>query len=63
MGPPPLLVRVPSETPVKGFPIVWKLLLFQDSLSRMGLYPLDLCLCFCLLYFVLSPFEEIGLPV
>ena len=54
--------KLPTDTPVRRFPIVWKLLLFQDSLSRMGLYLYDLCLCFCLSYFVLSPFEEIGLP-
>ena len=43
------------------FPTVWKLLL-HDSLPRRGLSPQIFCHCFCLLYFVLPPFEEIGLP-
>ena len=43
------------------FPTVWKLLL-HDSLPRRGLSPQIFCHCFCLLYFVLPPFEKIGLP-
>ena len=41
---------------------VWKLLLFQDSLPGMGLHPFLFCLSFCLLYFVLPPFKDSGLP-
>ena len=37
----------PLTLPVKGFPIVWKLLL-HDSLPRMDLCPEILCLPFCL---------------
>ena len=47
--------RLPTDTAVRGFPTVWKLFLFQDSLRRTGLSP-EL---FCLLYF---PFKENGLP-
>ena len=42
----PLLILLPSEIPklptdppVRAFPTVWKLLLFHDSLPRMGLHP------------------------
>ena len=37
----------PLTLPVKGFPVVWKLLL-HDSLPRMDLRPAILCLPFCL---------------
>ena len=47
--------KLPTDPPVKGFPGVWKLLLFHDSLPGMGL-------SFYLLYFVLPPFKENGLP-
>ena len=64
-----LLVILPSEIPkfptdplVRRFPGVWKLLLFHDSLARMGLYPYLFCLSFYLLYFFLPPFEDTGLP-
>ena len=30
------ITKLPTDTPVKGFPIVWKLLLFHDSLPRNG---------------------------
>ena len=63
-----LLVMLPSEIPklptgppVREFPAVWKLLL-HDSLPRMRLHPYLFCLSFCLLCFVLPPFEENGLP-
>jgi len=64
-----LLFMLPSEIPklptdplVRGFPGVWKLLLLHDSLPRMGLCPSLFCLSFYLLYFVLPPFEDNGLP-
>ena len=41
---------------------VWKLLLFYDSLPGMGLHPFLFCLSFYLVYFVLPPFEDNGLP-
>ena len=63
-----LLVMLPSEiqklptyTPVSEFPTVWKLPLLHDSLPRAGLCPEIFCHCFCLSYFVLPPFEYIGL--
>ena len=65
--PPPIMLpseipKLPTDLPVRGFPIVWKLLLLHDSLSGMGLHPSLFCLPFCLLYFVLPPFRENGLP-
>jgi len=64
-----LSVMLPSEIPelptdplVRGFPGVWKLLLIYNSLAGMGLHPLLFCLSFYLLYFVLPPFEDNGLP-
>ena len=47
--------KLPTDPPVKGFPGVWKRLLFHDSLPGTGL-------SFYLLYFVLPPFKENGLP-
>ena len=60
---------LPSEIPklltdplVRGFPGVSKLLLFHDSLPRMGLHTYLFCLSFYLLYFALPPFKDNGLP-
>ena len=36
---PSEIPELPSDTPVRGFPAVWRLLLFPDSLPRMGLRP------------------------
>ena len=58
---PSEIPKFPKDLPVRGFPTVWKLLL-HDSLQRMGLCPYLFCLSFCLLYFVLPPLEENGLP-
>ena len=55
-------LKLPTDIPVRGFSGVWKLLLLHDSLPGMGLHPSLFCLSFCLLYFVLPPFEETGLP-
>ena len=64
-----LPVTLPSEIPnllkdllVRGFPGVWKLFLFHNSLPGTGLHPYLFCLSFYLLYFVLHPFEDKGLP-
>ena len=64
----PLLVMLPSEIPklptdppVRGSPGAWKLL-FKGSLPGMGFCPYLFCLSFYLLYFVLPPFEDNGLP-
>ena len=64
-----LHVILPSEIPnllidplVRGFLAVWKFLILHDSLLRTGLCPKLCCLSFCLLYFVLPPLEENGLP-
>ena len=59
---PSEIPKLPTDLPVRGFPGVWKLLLFYDSLPGMGLHLLFFCLSFYLLYFVLSPFENSGLP-
>ena len=58
---PSEIPRLPTDLPVRGFPTVWKRLLLHDWLLRMGLHPKLFCL-FCVLYFVLPPFEENGLP-
>ena len=36
---PSEIPELPSDTPVRGFSAVWRLLLFPDSLPRMGLRP------------------------
>ena len=59
---PSEIPKLPTDPPVIGFPGVWKLLLFYDSLPRIGLHPYLFCLSFYLLYFVLLPFEDNGLP-
>ena len=59
---PSEIPKLPTDPPVRGFPGVWKLLLFHDSLPGMGLHPYLFCLSFYLLYFVLPPFEDSGLP-
>ena len=60
---PSEIPKLPTDPPVIGFPGVWKLLLFYDSLPRTGLHPYLFCLSFYLLYFVLPPFEDNGLPL
>ena len=59
---PSEIPKLPTDPLVRGFPSVWKLLLLHDSLPRMGLCPSLFCLSFYLLYFVLPPFEDNGLP-
>ena len=58
---PSEIPKLPIDLPVRGFPTVWKFLL-HHSLPRTGLHPELFCLSFFLLYFILPPFEENGLP-
>ena len=44
------------------FLVVGNFSLFKDSLPGMDLHPYLFCLSFYLLYFVLPPFEDNGLP-
>ena len=60
---PSEIPKLCTDMPVRGFPGVWILLLFYDSLPGTGLHPYLFCLSFYLLYFVLPPFEDNGLPV
>ena len=36
---PSEIPKLPTDTPVRGFPTVWKLFLLHDSLPRMGFHP------------------------
>ena len=60
---PSEIPNLPTDLPVRGFPGVWKLLLFYNSLPGKDLHPYFFCLSFYLLYFVLPPFKDNGLPV
>ena len=53
--------RLTTDSPVRVFPGVWKLLSFL-RLPWTDLSPYLFCLSFYLLYFVLPPFEVNGLP-
>ena len=55
---PSVLPRLATDSAVRVFPGVWKLLSFQDSLPGMELPPYLLCLIFRLLYFFLPVFED-----
>ena len=64
-----LLVMLPSVVPrfatdsaVRVFPGVWKVLSFLRLTSRDRAPSLLFCLSFYLLYFFLPPFEDNGLP-
>ena len=48
---PSLLPRLATDSAVRVFPGVWKLLSFWDSLPGTELHPYLFCLFFCLLYF------------
>ena len=54
--------RLLTDSAVRVFPGVWKLLSFSRLPSRMDLCPYLFCLSFYLLYFVLPPFKGNGLP-
>ena len=53
--------RLATDSAVRVFPGVWKLLSFLRLPSQDELCPYLFCLSFCLLYFFLPPFEENGL--
>ena len=55
---PSVLPRFATDSAVRVFPGVWKLLSFKDSLPRTQLPPYLFCLFFCLLYFFLPLFEN-----
>ena len=55
---PSVVPRLTTDSAVRVFPGVWKLLSFYDSLPGMELHPY---LFFHLLYFFLPPFEDNGL--
>ena len=57
---PSVVPRLATDSAVRVFPGVWKLLSFLRLPSRDG--PYLFCLSFYLLYFVLLPFEDNGLP-
>ena len=59
---PSEIPKLPTDPLVRGFPGVWKILLFYNSLPGTGLHSLLFCLSFYLLYFVLPPLEDNGLP-
>ena len=60
---PSEIPKLPTDLLVIGFPGIWKLLLFYDSLPGTGLHPYLFCLSLYLLYFVPPPFEDNGLPL
>ena len=49
---PSEIPKLPTDLLVRGFPSVWELLLFYDSLPRMGLHPQLFCLSF--FFYILS---------
>ena len=49
---PSEIPKLPTELPVRGFPGIWKLLLFYDSLPGMELHPYLFCLLF--IFYILS---------
>ena len=58
---PSEVLRLTTDPPVGVFPGVWKLLSFL-RLPWTDLSPYLFCLSFYLLYFLLPPFEDNGLP-
>ena len=58
---PSEILKLTADSPLKVFPTVWKHLL-HDSLRGQVSTLNPFCLSFCLLYFVLPPFKENGLP-
>ena len=47
---PSVIPKLPMDLPVREFPTVWKLLLLDDSLPRMGLHPSLLSLFFSFIF-------------
>ena len=60
---PSEIPKLPTDPPVRGFPGVWKLFPFHNSLPGTGLCPSLFCLSFYFLYFVLPPFKDNGLSL
>ena len=58
---PSVVPRLATDSAVRVFPGVWKLLSFLRLPSQDGAPSLYLCLAFYLLYFFLPPFEDNGL--
>ena len=58
---PSVLPWLATDSAVRVFPGVWKLLSFLNSLPRMELCPYLFCLSFYLSYFFLPLFEDNGL--
>ena len=58
---PSVLACLTTDSAVRVFPSVWKLLSFEDPLSGMALHPYLFCLFLCLLYFFLPLFKDNGL--
>ena len=58
---PSVVPRLMTDSAVRVFPGVWKLLSFKNSLPGTELHPYLFCLSFCLLYFFLPPFKDNGL--
>ena len=52
------ITKLPTDTPVKGFPIGWKLLLFHDSLPRNGSKSLHLLSLFSSFIFCATFFQR-----
>ena len=55
---PSVVPRLATDSGVRVFPGVWKLLSFLRLPSRDGALSLLFCLSFCLLYFFLPTFED-----
>ena len=55
---PSEIPKLPTDPPVRGFPIVWKFLLLHDSLFRMGLHPELFCLIFLSFIFCPTSFQR-----
>ena len=54
---PAEIPKLPTDSPVRGFPGVWKLLLFHDSLLGTSLCPnsfVSLCIFYILSYLILK---------
>ena len=46
----PEIPKLCADMPMRGFPVVWKLLLLHNSLPRTGLHPQIFCLCLPLVF-------------
>ena len=55
---PSVVPRLGTDSAVRVFPGVWKLLSFLRLPFGMEFHPYLFCLSFCLLYFSLPPLED-----